>query len=192
MQKVSPEAQHTATLLDVQTNGKAVRIEGVTFDGTNAGGTPANGLTASVNNHADVDTDGYLQLKNVAFRRANTGLQVTNAESTNGTLLVNTLLADNAIGLATDSRTTVLNATWATNTTAVSGAPAVYNSAYWNNGDDPASTTTDEVNHNVKFGKGQENADVLNGPNFVDPAAGVYRLRPGHHLLIQGDIDGYW
>ncbi len=189
--RVSPEAQHTSVLLDVQTNGKAIRIEGLTFDGAKADGTAADGLTATVDNHADVNTAGNLQLKNVAFRHNATGLQVTNAESTNSTLLVNTLLADNATGLATDSRTTVVNATWANNTTAMSGAPAVYNSAYWNNGDDPASTTTDATNHNVKFGQGQENADVLNGPNFVDPAAGDYRLRPGHHLLNQGDNDRY-
>ena len=78
---VSPEATNTTLLLDVQTNGKAVRIEGLTFDGTNAGGTAANGLVAEVNNHEDVSrTVGQLHLKNVAFRHHNIGLQVTNDE----------------------------------------------------------------------------------------------------------------
>ena len=183
---VSPEATNTTLLLDVQTNGKAVRIEGLTFDGTNAGGTAANGLVAEVNNHEDVSrTVGQLHLKNVAFRHHNTGLQVTNEEGTNGTLLVNALMAGNATGLNADSRTTVVNATLADNTVAVVGAPAVYNSVYWNNGDAPASTTEDENSHNVMFAAGQENADVLNGPNFMDPQAGDYRLRPGY-LLNRG------
>ena len=96
------------------TNGKAVRIEGLTFDGTNAGGTAANGLVAEVNNHEDVSrTVGQLHLKNVAFRHHNTGLQVTNEEGTNGTLLVNALMAGNDTGLNADSRTTVVNATLA-------------------------------------------------------------------------------
>ena len=183
---VSPEATNTTLLLDVQTNGKAVRIEGLTFDGTNAGDTAANGLVAEVNNHEDVSrTVGQLHLKNVAFRHHNTGLQVTNEEGTNGTLLVNALMAGNATGLNADSRTTVVNATLADNTVAVVGAPAVYNSVCWNNGDAPTSREEDTTNHNVMFAAGQENADVLNGPNFMDPDAGDYRLRPGY-LLNRG------
>lgn len=188
---VSPEATNTTLLLDVQTNGKAVRIEGLTFDGTNAGGTAANGLVAEVNNHEDVSrTVGQLHLKNVAFRHHNIGLQVTNEEGTNGTLLVNALMAGNDKGLVADQHTTVVNATLADNVVAVTGTPVVYNSVYWNNGDAPASTTEDENSHNVMFAAGQENADVLNGPNFMDPQAGDYCLRPGY-LLNRGSSDLY-
>ena len=188
---VSPEATNTTLLLDVQTNGKAVRIEGLTFDGTNAGGTAANGLVAEVNNHEDVSrTEGQLHLKNVAFRHHNIGLQVTNEKGTNGTLLVNALMAGNDTGLVADQHTTVVNATLADNVFAVTGTPVVYNSVYWNNGDAPASTTEDENSHNVMFAAEQENADVLNGPNFMDPQAGDYRLRPGY-LLNRGSSDLY-
>lgn len=188
---VSPEATNTTLLLDVQTNGKAVRIEGLTFDGTNAGGTAANGLVAEVNNHEDVSrTVGQLHLKNVAFRHHNTGLQVTNEEGTNGTLLVNALMAGNATGLVADQHTTVVNATLADNVVAVTGTPVVYNSVYWNNGDAPTSREEDTANHNVVFAAEQENADVLNGPNFMDPQAGDYRLRPGY-LLNRGSSDLY-
>lgn len=186
-------ANETVRLMDVEANNKPVTIEGLTFinkNTTTAGGT---GMQAG-------STGGKLTLKQVAFRgnKAN-GLDIVPGSSGN-ILLVNTLFADGGTGLkGADSRTTVVNATFANNTvdltTAASGnVPAVYNSVSWNN--DTQNLTTDDTNNNVAIAGTVANDDVNNGPNFRDPNnadiySRDYRIRPSVKLLNKGNKDNY-
>lgn len=45
--------------------------------------------------------------------------------------------------------------------------------------------------YNVIIDKNVVNGDVLNGPNFVDPEHGDYRIRPSLMLLDKGNNDKY-
>lgn len=82
----------------------------------------------------------------------------------------------------------ITNATFVNNTgTAVSGTDNVYNSVAWKNG----TQNLKQENRNVVIDKSIENGDVLNGPNFVDPNNGDYRIRPSLMLLDQGSNDRY-
>ena len=186
-------ANETVRLMDVEANNKPVTIEGLTFinkNTTTAGGT---GMQAGT-------TGGKLTLKQVAFRgnKAN-GLDIVSGSSGN-ILLVNTLFADGGTGLnGADSRTTVVNATFANNTVDLTTAasdnvPAVYNSVSWKNG--TQNLTTDDTNNNVAIAGTVANDDVNNGPNFRDPNnadiySRDYRIRPSVKLLNKGNNDNY-
>lgn len=82
----------------------------------------------------------------------------------------------------------ITNATFVCNKdTAVSGTDNVYNSVAWKNG----SQNLKQENQNVVIANSIENGDVLNGPNFVDPNNGDYRIRPSLKLLDQGSNEKY-
>ena len=187
-------ANETVRLMDVEANNKPVTIEGLTFinkNTTTAGGT---GMQAGT-------TGGKLTLKQVAFRgnKAN-GLDIVSGSSGN-ILLVNTLFADGGTGLnGADSRTTVVNATFANNnkvdltTAALGNVPAVYNSVSWNNY--TQNLTTDDTNNNVAINRNVANDNVNEGPNFRDPNnadiySRDYRIRPSVKLLNKGNKDNY-
>lgn len=178
----------TPILMSVTANGKDVVFEGFTFANHSAS-EAAKGMEVSV------QPSGSLTLKNCGFRQNPVGL---NVEGNSGPVLIyNTLFADGGTGLAADGNTTVVNATFAQNTTDLdmtNGTPAVYNSVAWKNG--KQNLTTDTEKKNVAILGTVDNDNVLEGPNFVDPDnADVmnrdYRIRPNLLLLNKGNKKHY-
>lgn len=163
-------AKPVETMFYANTNGKALNIEGVTFQGAKITGF-------------DADNSGTLNLKNVAFRQNGTGAHI---EGNGATLFANALFADGTTGLSTTSgnNVKVVNATFANNTTAVTGTPDIYNTVAWKSGE---GVTEDSKNGNINLGT-VKNDNILEGPNFVDPNnANVllrnYMIRPSIKLI---------
>lgn len=176
----------TPILMSVTANGKDVVFEGFTFANHSASET-AKGMEVSV------QPSGSLTLKNCGFRQNPVGL---NVEGNSGPVLIyNTLFADGGTGLAADERTTVVNATFAQNTTDLTGTPkGIYNSVAWKNG--KQNLTTDTEKKNVAILGTVDNDNVLEGPNFVDPdnadvMSRDYRIRPNLLLLNKGNKKHY-
>lgn len=178
----------TSILMSVTANGKDVVFEGFTFANHSASET-AKGMEVSV------QPSGSLTLKNCGFRQNPVGLNV--AGNSGPVLIYNTLFADGGTGLAADGNTTVVNATFAQNTTDLdmtNGTPAVYNSVAWKNG--KQKLTTDTEKKNVAIPGTVDNDNVLEGPNFVDPdnadvMSRDYRIRPNLLLLNKGNKKHY-
>ena len=179
------KAGETKNLLNIVTNGKPVTISGFTFQ--NQSGV---GVNAKVNKDQAGTGEG-MKLHHCAFREnKGTGMKVDNTLG-DGIHMWNVLFADGiGDGLTIDGSQSadITNATFVCNEgTAVSGTDNVYNSVAWKN--DSQNLNTD--NKNVVIASSIENGDVLNGPNFVDPANGDYRIRPSLKLLDQGSNDRY-
>lgn len=176
----------TPILMSVTANGKDVVFEGFTFANHSASET-AKGMEVSV------QPSGSLTLKNCGFRQNPVGLNV--AGNSGPVLIYNTLFADGGTGLAADERTTVVNATFAQNTTDLTGTPkGIYNSVAWKNG--TQNLTTDTEKKNVAIPGTVDNDNVLEGPNFVDPdnadvMSRDYRIRPNLLLLNKGNKKHY-
>lgn len=178
----------TPILMSVTANGKDVVFEGFTFANHSASET-AKGMEVSV------QPSGSLTLKNCGFRQNPVGLNVE--ENSGPVLIYNTLFADGGTGLVADGNTTVVNATFAQNTTDLdmtNGTPAVYNSVAWKNG--TQHLTTDTEKKNVAILGTVDNDNVLKGPNFVDPdnadvMSRDYRIRPNLLLLNKGNKKHY-
>lgn len=178
----------TRILMSVTANGKDVVFEGFTFANHSASET-AKGMEVSV------QSNGSLTLKNCGFRQNPVGLNVE--ENSGPVLIYNTLFADGGTGLVADGNTTVVNATFAQNTTDLdmtNGTPAVYNSVAWKNG--KQNLTTDTEKKNVAILGTVDNDNVLEGPNFVDPdnadvMSRDYRIRPNLLLLNKGNKKHY-
>lgn len=170
-------------LMSVRANAKAVTFEGFTFINNTASG---KGMDAST------ETGGSLTLKNCGFRISPTGLNISG--NSGKVLIYNTLFADGGTGLAAKGNTTVVNATFAQNTTDLTGAPAVYNSVSWNNGTQELAKLSNY--NNVAITAEFANDDVQNGPNFVDPSnnnkeSRDYHIRPSVKLLNKGSNENY-
>lgn len=176
----------TSILMSVTANGKDVVFEGFTFANHSAS-VDAKGMEVSVL------PSGSLTLKNCGFRQNPVGLNVE--ENSGPVLIYNTLFADGGTGLAADERTTVVNATFAQNTTDLTGKPkGIYNSVAWKNG--TQNLTTDTEKKNVAIPGTVDNDNVLEGPNFVDPdnadvMSRDYRIRPNLLLLNKGNKKHY-
>lgn len=116
---------------------------------------------------------------------------VVNNQKGYGINMWNVLFADgkaNGLTIYGSQSADITNATFVCNKdTAVSGTDNVYNSVAWKNG----TQNLKQENRNVMINKSIENGDVLNGPNFVDPNNGDYRIRPSLMLLDQGSNDRY-
>ena len=190
----SDRVSGTAQLMNVNTNSKPVTIEGFTF--INAKG---DGINASTGN------GGSLTLKSCAFR-GNSGSGLNVAGNSGSMLIYNTLFADGDTGLKASVGTdniTLVNTTFANNETAdmSEGLTKVYNSTSWNketqnNGTQNMPSTEGDGKNNKVFAAGTENADIHNGPNFVDPddtniEARDYHIRPSLTLLNQGSNENY-
>ena len=181
----------TTNLLNIETNGKPVTISGFTFQNESGVGVKAK-VNLSTNNEGSL-----LKVHNSAFRKNKlTGMIVDNDAATNdnesGIKMWNVLFADgegNGLEISKSQSADITNATFVNNTTgtAVSGTDNVYNSVAWNN--DSQNLNTD--NKNVVIDNSIKNGDVLNGPNFVDPTNGDYRIRPSLKLLDQGSNEKY-
>lgn len=174
------------TLMSVAANTKPVTFEGFTFINNNST-TSGEGMKASAG------TGGSLTLKNCGFRISPTGLNISG--NSGKVLIYNTLFADGGTGLVADGNTTVVNATFAQNTTDLTGTPAgIYNSVAWNNG--TQNLQTDGTNNNVAIDGTVANDNVQEGPNFVDPSNDNkenrdYHIRPSVKLLNKGSNQNY-
>lgn len=177
----------TNILMSVSANNKNVVFEGFTFANHSASET-AKGMEVSV------QSSGSLTLKNCGFRQNPVGLNVASGNS-GPVLIYNTLFADGGTGLVADGNTTVVNATFAQNTTDLTGTPkGIYNSVAWKNG--KQNLTTDTEKKNVAIPGTVDNDNVLEGPNFVDPdnadvMSRDYRIRPNLLLLNKGNKKHY-
>lgn len=194
------EGTATANLMAVYVNGdQYIRIEGFTFVN---GSTSGTGIDASTRS-----TDSKFTLANSALRGDSTGVNIS---ANSGSILIyNTLFADGGTGLnaAASGNVTLVNTTFANNKTAdmSTGLTNVYNSVSWNNGayhmiaDEEGQNTYyynkvfDSVNNDNAE---TNNADIQNGPNFVDPLNGEvevrdYHIRPSLTLLNQGSNENY-
>lgn len=179
------KAGETKNLLNIVTNGKPVTISGFTFQ--NQSGVGVNAMV----NEVQVGTGKEMKLHHCAFRKNNgTGMVVNNRKEC-GINMWNVLFADgngNGLTMYGSQKVDITNATFVCNKdTAVSGTQSVYNSVAWKN--KYPNLNTD--NKNVVIDNSVENDDVLNGPNFVDPNNGDYRIRPSFKLLDQGSNEKY-
>lgn len=175
----------TTNLLNIVTNGKPVTISGFTFQ--NQSGV---GVNAKINND-QAGTGEEMRLHHCAFRKNNGSGMVVNNQKGYGINMWNVLFADgngNGLTIYGSQSADITNATFVCNKdTAVSGTDHVYNSVAWKNDSQNLNTN----NKNVVIASSIENGDVLNGPNFVDPNKGDYRIRPSLKLLDQGSNDRY-
>lgn len=184
----------TTNLISVSANSKPVTFEGFTF----INDTEDTGIGMD----ASTGTDGSLTLKNCGFRISNTGLNISG--NSGKMLIYNTLFADGGTGLdvesTSNSNITLVNTTFANNSTAdmSKGLTNVYNSVSWNN-KTPKMPSTDGLYNKVFSFTGdaaENNADIQNGPNFVDPLndnkeSRDYHIRPSVLLLNKGSNQNY-
>ena len=183
----------TNDLMAVSANAKSVIIEGFTFINT-----PQNTMEDATGMDASTGSGGSLTLKNCGFRISDTGLSISSNNS-GKVLIYNTLFADGGTGLSgADSKTTVVNATFANNDKDIDGTANVYNSVSWNNKTNNMPTTDGHNNKVFSFTgtAAANNVDIQNGPNFVDPLNETeenrdYHIRPSVQLLNQGSNDLY-
>lgn len=179
------KAGETKNLLNIVTNGKPVTISGFTFQ--NQSGV---GVNAKINNE-QAGTGAKMRLHHCAFRKNNGSGMVVNNQKEYGINMWNVLFADgkaNGLTIYGSQSADITNATFVCNKdTAVSGTQSVYNSVAWKNGSQDLNTG----NKNVVIANSIKNGDVLNGPNFVDPNNGDYRIRPSLMLLDQGNNEKY-
>lgn len=181
-------ATTTNQLMAVRANsGKYVRIEGFTFINESNGGT---GIDATTN-----DANSTFILANSALRQTATGVNISG--NTGSVLIYNTLFADGETGLNVRAgNVTLVNTTFANNSVADMnvGLSNVYNSVSWNNTAQNMQETEGHSNKVFTFtGEATDNnADIQNGPNFVDPlntdaSLRDYHIRPSLTLLNKGD-----
>lgn len=194
----------TGTLMSVSANTKAVTFEGFTFinDTENTG----------IGMNASAGSGGSLTLKNCGFRISPTGLNISENNSGN-VLIYNTLFADGGTGLnvesTSNSNITLVNTTFANNSTADMSnvLTNVYNSVSWNNGANKMEGNDSEKESPTYYNKvfsifssdndaAENNANILKGPNFVDPLninkeIRDYHIRPSVLLLNKGSNDNY-
>lgn len=182
----------TAQLMNVNTNSKPVTIEGFTFINADIN-AEGDGMSASTGK------GGSLTLKSCAFR-GNRGSGLNVADNSGRMLIYNTLFADGGTGLTARAGTdiTLVNTTFANNETAdmSEGLTKVYNSTSWNKGTQNMPSTEGDGKNNKVFAADIENADIHDGPNFVDPdntniEARDYHIRPSLTLLNQGSNENY-
>ena len=184
----------TTTLMSVSANTKAVAFEGFTF---------INNTTSGIGMSASAGSGGSLTLKNCGFRISPTGLKISG--NSGKMLIYNTLFADGGTGLNVESTSnfdniTLVNTTFANNSTAdmSNGLTNVYNSVWWNNKTQNMPLTGGLYNKVFSFtgDAAENNADIQNGPNFVDPLndnkeSRDYHIRPSVQLLNKGSNDNY-
>ena len=181
----------TTNLLNIVTNGKPVTISGFTFQNQSGVGVKA------LINKDNGGKGSLLKVHHSAFRHnSGVGMYVDNSLGC-GIKMWNVLFADGkAAGLTISGSQSadITNATFVNNIgRGVQGTGSIYNSLTWNNGDNTIkdNDAKNEANNDIAFPANTENGDVLNGPNFVDPNNGDYRIRPSLMLLDKGSNDKY-
>lgn len=220
------DKSNTQQLMDISvTSEKKVTIEGFCFTNPNGIKADQDvqrkpGIGVKI---TKVAPGGKVEFRQSAFRGNTNGLEIgenglnesEKPDQPNGKLIVvNTLFADNDTGLYIKSsqnnqsvinksadNATLVNTTFANNIVADMNAevPATYNSVAWNNKNNKMPET--ERHNNKVFtvtgdATAAHNANVLEGPNFVDPlnlekSKRDYRIRPSLHLLDKGKYELY-
>lgn len=185
------KAGKTTNLLNIVTNGKPATISGFTFQNQSGVGVKA------LINKDNGGKGSLLKVHHSAFRHnSGVGMYVDNSLGC-GIKMWNVLFADGkAAGLTISGSQSadITNATFVNNIgRGVQGTGSIYNSLTWNNGDNTIkdNDTKNEANNDIAFPANTENGDVLNGPNFVDPNKGDYRIRPSLMLLDKGSNERY-
>lgn len=188
------KVNETKNLLNITTNGKPVTISGFTFTNMSNQKDYGVGINAVNNLTANGKTAATLKVHHCAFRYNNkAGMLAQNTDAKSALKLWNVLFADgngDGIIITGDGKPDITNATFVNNNngTAVS-TTSVYNSVAWKNKDQAKLNFKDH--YNVIIDENVVNGDVLNGPNFVDPEHGDYRIRPSLKLLDQGSNEKY-
>ena len=188
------KVNETKNLLNITTNGKPVTISGFTFINQSNKEDYGVGINAVNNLTADGNTAATLKVHHCAFRYNNkAGMLAENKDANSALKLWNVLFADgngDGIIITGNGKPDITNATFVNNNngTAVS-TTSVYNSVAWKNKDQAKLNFKDH--YNVIIDKNVVNDDVLNGPNFVDPEHGDYRIRPSLMLLDKGNNEKY-
>ena len=185
------KAGETKNLLNIVTNGKPVTISGFTFINESNKEDYGVGINAVNNLTADGNTAATLKVHHCAFRYNNkAGMLAENTDAKSALKLWNVLFADgngDGIKITGNGNPDITNATFVNNKGNAVSTKSVYNSVAWGNVIQDLNTK----NSNVVIAADIKNGDVLNGPNFVDPEHGDYRIRPSLQLLDQGNNDKY-
>lgn len=185
------KVNETKNLLNITTNGKPVTISGFTFINKSNQKDYGVGINAVNNLTADGNTAATLKVHHCAFRHNNkAGMLAENKDANSGLKLWNVLFADgkgDGIIITGKGKPDITNATFVNNKGNAVSTKSVYNSVAWGNGTQDLNTD----NSNVVIAADIKNGDVLNGPNFVDPEHGDYRIRPSLKLLDQGSNKKY-
>ena len=185
------KVNETKNLLNITTNGKPVTISGFTFTNMSNQKDYGVGINAVNNLTADDNTAATLKVHHCAFRYNNkAGMLAENTNAKSALKLWNVLFADgngDGIKITGNGNPDITNATFVNNKGNAVSTKSVYNSVAWGNG----TQDLEQDNSNVVIATGIMNGDVLNGPNFVDPTHGDYRIRPSLMLLDKGSNDKY-
>lgn len=185
------KVNETKNLLNITTNGKPVTISGFTFTNMSNQKDYGVGINAVNNLTADDNTAATLKVHHCAFRYNNkAGMLAENTNAKSALKLWNVLFADgngDGIKITGNGNPDITNATFVNNKGNAVSTKSVYNSVAWGNG----TQDLEQDNSNVVIATGIMNGDVLNGPNFVDPTHGDYRIRPSLLLLNQGNNEKY-
>lgn len=185
------KVNETKNLLNITTNGKPVTISGFTFTNMSNQKDYGVGINAVNNLTADGKTAATLKVHHCAFRYNNkAGMLAQNTDAKSALKLWNVLFANgyrDGIIITGDGKPDITNATFVNNKGNAVSTKSVYNSVAWGNGTQDLNTD----NSNVVIAADIKNGDVLNGPNFVDPEHGDYRIRPSLLLLNQGNNEKY-
>ena len=187
------KVNETKNLLNITTNGKPVTISGFTFINISNQEDYGVGINAVNNLTADGNTAATLKVHHCAFRYNNkAGMLAENKDANSALKLWNVLFADgkgDGIKITGNGNPEITNATFVNNNGTAVSTTSVYNSVAWKNKDQAKLNFKDH--YNVIIDKNVVNGDVLNGPNFVDPKHGDYRIRPSLLLLNQGNNEKY-
>ena len=184
------KAGETKNLLNIVTNGKPVTISGFTFINESNLEDYGVGINAVNNLTADGKTAATLKVHHCAFRYNKAGMLAQNTDANSALKLWNVLFADgkgDGIKITGNGNPDITNATFVNNKGNAVSTKSVYNSVAWGNVTQDLNTK----NSNVVIAADIKNGDVLNGPNFVDPEHGDYRIRPSLQLLDKGSNDKY-
>lgn len=185
------KVNETKNLLNITTNGKPVTISGFTFTNKSNQKDYGVGINAVNNLTADGKTAATLKVHHCAFRYNNkAGMLAQNTDAKSALKLWNVLFADgkgDGIKITGNGNPNITNATFVNNKGEAVSTKSVYNSVAWRNGTQDLNIK----NSNVVIAADIKNGDVLNGPNFVDPEHGDYRIRPSLQLLDQGNNEKY-
>lgn len=186
------KVNETKNLLNITTNGKPVTISGFTFINISNQEDYGVGINAVNNLTADGNTAATLKVHHCAFRYNNkAGMLAENKDANSALKLWNVLFADGKGDgiIINNGKSDITNATFVNNNGTAVSTTSVYNSVAWKNKDQAKLNFKDH--YNVIIDKNVVNGDVLNGPNFVDPEHGDYRIRPSLLLLNQGNNEKY-
>lgn len=184
------KVNETKNLLNITTNGKPVTISGFTFTNMSNQKDYGVGINAVNNLTADDNTAATLKVHHCAFRyNYKAGMLAQNTDAKSALKLWNVLFDGNGDGIKItgNGNPDITNATFVNNKGNAVSTKSVYNSVAWGNGTQDLNIN----NSNVVIAADIKNGDVLNGPNFVDPEHGDYRIRPSLQLLDQGNNEKY-